>query len=146
MTDPTDPPDPTEVTGGASPRTIIWLAVVLVVIGLALLIAVHVAAFQHWAAVHSGTDIPNGQYSVYYNFWSGIGSDLGEITLVTGLILGILGFYKHHNCHVEKCRRLGRPVPGTPMVACWEHHPEHTHHKRNVPLEHLQRAYREAQR
>lgn len=61
-----------------------------------------------------------------YQFWSGIGSDFGQITLITGLIAAAVGWYFHHQCHVEapnNCKRLGHRVPGTAHFACREHHP-----------------------
>lgn len=61
-----------------------------------------------------------------YQSWSGILSDAGEITLVTGLVFGAWRYKKTHECHVEapkNCRRFGRAVPGTGHVACRKHHP-----------------------
>ena len=63
-----------------------------------------------------------------YAFWSGIGSDFGELTLVisaiTGLVL-LLRFYKTHlTCHVTTCNRPAlHPVIGTPYRTCAPHHP-----------------------
>jgi hypothetical protein len=41
------------------------------------------------------------QPSTAYNWWSGAGSDLGEITLLVALV----GFF---NCHETGCFRVGR--------------------------------------
>ena len=38
-----------------------------------------------------------------YQFWSGIGSDFGEATIVISILLIV----RHHNCHVKGCPRLG---------------------------------------
>lgn len=58
--------------------------------------------------------------STAYNFWSGIGSDLGELGIITGLVT----VYRKHNCHVYRCWRVGKmAVPGTPYVVCHRHHP-----------------------
>lgn len=55
-----------------------------------------------------------------YNFWSGIGSDLGEITLI-GLALA---FWHQHNCHVNRCWRLSwHPHPSNGHPVCKHHHP-----------------------
>ena len=55
-----------------------------------------------------------------YQFWSGIGSDLSEITLLAMAA----GLYKAHNCHVHRCWRLARhPVDGTAYKVCRKHHP-----------------------
>ena len=56
--------------------------------------------FLHWLAVHTGTDAPG---DVWYNFWSGFGSDLGEVAILGGLI----GFAKRENCASKGCWRLG---------------------------------------
>jgi len=55
---------------------------------------------QHWLAVHTGTVNEPGPY---YGFFSGFGSDLGELTLLGGL----LAIYKRHNCHTRWCWRFG---------------------------------------
>jgi hypothetical protein len=55
-----------------------------------------------------------------YGFFSGIGSDLGEVALI-GAIIAV---YRKHNCHVQRCWRVSRhPVHGTPWVVCRRHHP-----------------------
>ena len=69
---------------------------------------------QHWVAIHTGTDNEPGPD---YGFFSGIGSDLGEITLLAA----ILGVYHRHQCHTGRCWRIGRHVvSGTPF--CNRHH------------------------
>jgi len=68
----------------------------------------------HWLAVHTGTVNEAGPY---YGFWSGFGSDLGEVTLIGA----VLGTYYKHNCHHPRCWRVGRHVvDGTPW--CNKHH------------------------
>jgi hypothetical protein len=51
-----------------------------------------------------------------YNFWSGLGSDLGELTIASTL-------YRHVNCHVRGCWRWGHSVNGT--ITCHKHRKEH---------------------
>ena len=52
-----------------------------------------------------------------YQWWSGIGSDLGELTLIAAVV----GLYRHRNCHVQGCWRLGhQDEHGFP--ACRKHH------------------------
>jgi hypothetical protein len=53
-----------------------------------------------------------------YNFWSGIGSDLGEVTLLTAVVAA----YWHHTCHVTRCWRLGRFAHGHLKLSA-HHHP-----------------------
>jgi hypothetical protein len=68
----------------------------------------------HW----TGADNTSG---VIYGFWSGFGSDLGELAIVAGLV----GMYRKHTCHVRGCWRLQRrAVAGTEHVVCHKHHPK----------------------
>ncbi|MHB8691766.1 MAG: hypothetical protein ACYDHH_11005 [Solirubrobacteraceae bacterium] len=57
-----------------------------------------------------------------YNFWSGIGSDFGEVTI----IIAVLAWWRHHNCQVKGCWRihLHLPTAGGHLV-CKRHHPAH---------------------
>lgn len=59
----------------------------------------------------------------WYAFYSGAGSDIGELALLSALV----EFYRRHTCHVDSprfCWRPGtHPVEGTPYRACKRHHP-----------------------
>jgi ribosomal protein L32 len=58
--------------------------------------------------------------STAYNFWSGAGSDLGEVVLIGAVI----GLFRKHNCSVTGCWRLAKHlVPDTPYYTCQKHHP-----------------------
>lgn len=71
-----------------------------------------------WLPHFLGLDDPAGRW---YGFWSGAGSDLGEIAIIGGLI----SIVRRHNCHVHHCWRVGRhPVAGTLHVVCRRHHPD----------------------
>ncbi len=57
----------------------------------------------------------------WYAFWSGFGSDIGEVAIVGSL----LAIVRKHNCHVRGCPRVGRhPVEGTTWTVCRRHHPD----------------------
>lgn len=74
---------------------------------------------QHWLAMHTGSLNTSGA-PPDYNFWSGFGSDIGEIAIIGGLI----SIYRKHNCHVKGCWRIARhPVTGTDYIVCRKHHP-----------------------
>jgi len=76
-----------------------------------------VTGLAWWLAHLAGLDSVN---DAWYAFWSGIGSDIGELSLIAAA--GSL--YWRHNCHVKGCWRLGRhAVAGTPHVVCRRHHP-----------------------
>lgn len=75
------------------------------------------------------------QQSYFYDFWSGIATQLG-------LLIGITSWYWHHTCHVQTCwRRAKFPVKGTPYTVCAKHHPE-TPDK--VTHLHIVKAHKEA--
>ena len=69
----------------------------------------------HWFLHYTGADNPSGPW---YGFWSGFGSDFGEVTIFGGLGL----MWKHHNCHVKGCPRLGHIDPAVHAPACRKHH------------------------
>jgi hypothetical protein len=57
-----------------------------------------------------------------YGFFSGVGSDIGELAIIGGIIQ----LYRHHNCHVQGCWRLGRfkhTQGGQEYLLCKHHHP-----------------------
>jgi hypothetical protein len=57
----------------------------------------------------------------WYNFWSGLGADIGGLAFVGAGI----GLYRKHNCHVHGCWRIAKQqVVGTSWVVCHHHHPE----------------------
>ena len=57
-----------------------------------------------------------------YQLWSGIGSDVGQVTLF-GLAMV---WWRHHNCHVYHCWRLSwHPHPDHKHPVCRHHHPDY---------------------
>lgn len=85
-----------------------------------------------WFQRFSGTSNTSGRP---YGFWSGFGSDLGEITLI-GLVLN---WYRVHKC--VSCWRLSKhDVHGTHYATCHIHLPDHDKirkkHKMKYPLQH----------
>ena len=69
----------------------------------------------------------------WYGFWSGAGSDIAEVAILGAIYKAA----RHKNCHVKGCWRIGKPVDGTPYLACHKHHPGHTGDKRNVTAEEI---------
>src|SRR5262249_11034224 len=55
----------------------------------------------------------------HYLFWSGIGSDIGEVAILGWLY----AFLRRHNCEVHGCWRLGRHTTAGGHVVCKRHHP-----------------------
>ena len=99
----------------------------LLVVTAAFVIAVIVfwTDSAHWFLRYTGAD---GESGTWYGFWSGFGGAIPDF-----LILGsIITVYRHHNCHVKGCLRLGKPVEGTPYLACPQHHPAHKGSRRSV--------------
>jgi hypothetical protein len=97
---------------GWAKQALKWLPAVLV----ALAVIFWRLGVQHWLTVHTGSSNEPG-VAPNYNFWSGSGSDIAEVTL-----LGMAaGWWHKHNCHEERCWRIGRhAVDGTPW--CNRHH------------------------
>jgi hypothetical protein len=56
----------------------------------------------------------------WYAFWSGFGSDLGELAIVGGM----LTLVRRHNCEVHKCWRIGRHQTPAAHRVCRRHHPD----------------------
>ena len=67
---------------------------------------------MRWLAHALGLDVPP---SAWYDFWSGIGSDLGEFAIVAVI-------WHHLNCHVKGCGRIaGHRNPQTGFRSCMRH-------------------------
>jgi len=108
-------------------RRLLILAVALAAV-LVVLICLYWHDSAHWFLRYTGADAEPG---TWYGFWSGFGGSIPDF-----LILGsIITVYRHHNCHVKGCLRLGKPVEGTPYVACPLHHPDHEGSARSVSEE-----------
>jgi len=71
---------------------------------------------MHWLALFFGVANGDGN-STGYLFWSGIGSDLAYVGV------GV-AFFRHHNCEVHGCWRLGRHVTAAGQKVCRRHHPD----------------------
>jgi hypothetical protein len=82
-----------------------------------------------------------------YQFWSGIGSDIGELSIVISIIVAALAvrrfLHTHFPCHTDSCRKLGfHHVAGTPYRTCWHHHPVlSSYEPATVPLAHINQAH-----
>ena len=74
-------------------------------------------AILHFLAHFFGLDNLSGPY---YGFWSGVGSDIGELAIFAA----IYGAIRHHNCHVKGCKAFIRTAkdPRHGWYACKRHH------------------------
>jgi hypothetical protein len=72
----------------------------------------------HDLAIWFGLTNPAGHA---YSFWSGVGSDLGEVAIVGA----VLGAYHRHNCVHKGCWRIARHQvtdhDGTTHPSCRKH-------------------------
>jgi hypothetical protein len=110
---------------------------VLIAFGLAALVVWLTGShdvFWHWIEVHTGTVNESGPY---YGFWSGFGSDLGEVTLIAAILTPAVMAARHSNCHTRGCWRITMhkvkdPQTGVEYRQCHKHHPDLTghHHER----------------
>lgn len=70
----------------------------------------------HWLIHFLGIDT---QQSYSYDFWSGFGPVLfGQLPILGALIV----HFRHQNCHVKGCWRLGHTDPKHGFPACKKHH------------------------
>jgi len=107
---------------GLSRRLALGLFFLLLVVGIAFLIAFF-DVVRHWLALHTGT--LHGGPDLYYNFWSGFGSDVGEATLISAVGIGVYTGVRKVNCHTKGCWRIGHhALDGTPYILCRHHHPD----------------------
>jgi hypothetical protein len=138
------PFDPLDTEGKPAKKVGLALIALLLLAGLALLI-VFFDFLRHWAAVHTGT-IYSSSSPIYYNFWSGFGSDLGEATLIGAVSVGVYTLVRKANCHTKGCWRIGHyPLEGTPYHLCTHHHPwVPTGGASHAQILERHRAYREA--
>jgi hypothetical protein len=91
-----------------------------------------ILSIWHWFQNFTGTNIPTSG-SKWYNFWSGFGSDFGELAILGSL----LGLYKHHDCAMKGCLRVGHhSVDGTPYITCHKHATIANHKKLHKDHEH----------
>ncbi len=117
---PTYPPE-------SSGNRVVWLMGLIVVILVLALVIGFIGVLRHWFALHTGTI--HGGPDVYYNFWSGFGSDLGEATLISAVGVGVYTGVRKVNCHTKGCWRIGHhPLDGTPYILCRHHHPDVPNH------------------
>ena len=75
----------------------------------------------HVASSFWQTYVLHVQRGAGYQWWSGAGSDLGELTLIAGA----LALIKHLNCDAPRCLRYGphRTVDSQHRL-CRAHHPD----------------------
>jgi hypothetical protein len=122
----TAPPTPTFPSDSTGNRVVWLMGLVVAILVLALLIA-FIGILRHWFALHTGT--LHGGPDLYYNFWSGFGSDLGEATLISAVSVGVYTGVRKVNCHTKGCWRIGHhQLEGTPYILCRHHHPEVPNH------------------
>ena len=71
----------------------------------------------HWISQAFSTYVLHPLRNNGYQWWSGAGSDLSEVTLIAVL----LGAAKHRNCHHRGCWRLGHNHPEHGWPSCKRH-------------------------
>ena len=78
----------------------------------------------HWLAQAFSTYGLHPLHANGYQWWSGEGSDLTELSLIVALA----GIAKHHNCHRKGCWRPGHRHPEHGWPSCkrhWNERPDH---------------------
>lgn len=129
----TDTPTASTTPSSAEPQTefppdndgnrLVWLIGILAVVVMFVVILIVSAGIRNWFALHTG--VLKGGPDPYYNFWSGIGSDIGEVTLISAVGIGVYTGVRKVNCHSKRCWRIGHhALEGTPYILCRHHHPD----------------------
>jgi hypothetical protein len=122
-------------------RAILLIAIVVLIAGIAVW---QITGFGlgHWLQIHLGITNEAGPY---YGFFSGSGSDLGEIAILGGIGTLLAGLWHKFNCHNEGCMRIGlHPLAGGAYVVCRKHHAEITGHQHSkLSTEFLATVHRE---
>ena len=72
---------------------------------------------MNWLLHILGVDNVSGRW---YGWWSGAGSDVGELAIIGGLLTVV----RRHNCEVHGCWRLGRHQTAAGHHVCRAHHPD----------------------
>ena len=85
-----------------------------------------------WLYIHFGI----GGSGPWYGFWSGTGSDIGEIAIVGGLVTMV----RQQKCEVRRCWRPGRHQTAARHRVCRRHHPDD-----HLTAAHVEAAHRNAQ-
>jgi hypothetical protein len=124
-----------------------WLfygSIFLVVLGLiALGLAEAPSWFWHPLGYCTGSKVSIRDCKGY-NSWSGSFSDIGEVTIVGGMITLVIGFWRHVNCHVDGCYRIGRhKMAGGKYVLCTKCLKSDPEHPDEVTREHVHAAHRQ---
>lgn len=102
---------------------LLWATVVLILGGLGALVwaVAHTPYLAHPLGYCTGTRAVVKECRGY-NFWSGLGSDLGEVSVLAGLLSVGVAVYRHTRCHHDGCRKFGR-FPHGHLRLCHTHHP-----------------------
>jgi hypothetical protein len=138
---PTPVPTPTEIEAGIRWRLVVLATVVAVAVVVVVAWVFNGSAVDRWLAAHAGTDDLSGSW---YGFWSGIGSDLAELTLIGAVGTGVYHVVKKYNCHEPRCWRVGtHPAAGGQFILCYRHHPDF--HGKRPTHELMEQLHREHQ-
>jgi hypothetical protein len=78
----------------------------------------------YWLLYHTGGTWKGSVPSPWYNEPSGFVGCLGLFASAIAISFHAAASYRHKNCHVHRCWRIGRHrIGGTPYVVCRKHHP-----------------------
>ncbi len=98
-----------------------------------------IAHFFHFADIFHMQTPFDPLHGDGYNFWSGVGSDFGELTIV----VAILAWWRHRNCQVKRCWRIHLTQPtDAGHYVCKHHHP--AHESDSLSAEYVQAAHEAA--
>ena len=116
-------PRPTLDAADVRARLIVFAALVFAVLAGVLAWVLNAHVFNNWLRVHAGISDLAGPY---YGFWSGIGSDIAEFSLVGAAFTGVYQVTRKFNCHQRRCWRVGtHEAADGQFLLCARHHPDY---------------------
>lgn len=131
---PDNPPAAARVTSPRHTGLLIFLAVLAAVTWS---LAAHPWGWAFGLGVHPYPESSSTPWT--YQLYSGFLPALTVVSLVTLLA----GAWRHLNCHVDGCPRIGRyPVAGGRFKVCRAHHPDEEVRSRSVSHLHILTAHR----
>jgi hypothetical protein len=116
-------------------RWLVWPIAAILVLAFTVVWAAFATWCQHFFGFANGDG--NGSH---YLFFSGVGSDITELT-----VLAAAGhIYWRFSCHEPKCFWPGHLMADGHTRSCWHHHPEGRPQRGHVARKHAEHKARTA--
>ena len=110
-------------------RWLLYVAIGLVIVGAVVFALTLILPSWFWHPLGYCVGSKVAVRDCYgYNSWSGSFSDIGEVTLIGGMVTVVYQTWRHVNCADPKCRRIGKYKTADGLHRyCGPHHPDKPH-------------------